>query len=214
MATTTPCRLLSLPPELRNEIYELAFTTSVGEKVNLFAHKPPTKSLLLTCREVYNEAGGLYKEAYRTFWRSSNFIVEGETTTSLEVGPTAYQELREEDVEHITSLTVYAPEQFGDHLLRYREDIWTDCEESSGVGEILLLIVPKSERSPRMVRLPAVQGWVTETTHDGFVYQLLTVDKDADEEAVARIRGGAGRNCLSRRELEAAIIHCAGRCFL
>ncbi|USW48804.1 hypothetical protein Slin15195_G021230 [Septoria linicola] len=73
---SNPCFLLDLlPAELRNNIYELAFTTEhePGEVVALFDAKPPVKNLLSTCQTVNKEARGMYLEAYRKFWREIKF---------------------------------------------------------------------------------------------------------------------------------------------
>ncbi|KAK5121278.1 hypothetical protein LTR85_005444 [Meristemomyces frigidus] len=71
-----PCRLLSLPPEIRNQIYELTFTgtTAKGDApVDLLSSPAPTKSLLLTCGQVAGEAGMIYKRMYRHFWKDNKF---------------------------------------------------------------------------------------------------------------------------------------------
>ena len=59
--------LLKLAAELRNTIYELAFTPdhdddSIG--VELVEATGPSKALLLTCREIYDEARGIHKQAH------------------------------------------------------------------------------------------------------------------------------------------------------
>lgn len=63
-------------PELRNYIYELMFSAPDATEVDLFEAKPPPKSLLLTCRQVYNEAAALYRAAYRSFWTESDFVMK------------------------------------------------------------------------------------------------------------------------------------------
>ncbi|KAK4892025.1 hypothetical protein LTR27_009375 [Elasticomyces elasticus] len=73
-STQTRSRLLALPPELRNEIMELAFTHN-QTPVDLLTATPPSKSILLTCRTIYEEAKGLHKEAYRRFWTESTFRI-------------------------------------------------------------------------------------------------------------------------------------------
>ncbi|KAK5695838.1 hypothetical protein LTR97_008258 [Elasticomyces elasticus] len=66
--------LLALPAEMRNEIMELAFTHN-QTPVDLLTATPPSKSILLTCRTIYDEARGLHKEAYRRFWTESTFRI-------------------------------------------------------------------------------------------------------------------------------------------
>ncbi|KAK5678689.1 hypothetical protein LTS10_009133 [Elasticomyces elasticus] len=67
-------KLLALPAEMRNEIMELAFTHN-QTPVDLLTATPPSKSILLTCRTIYEEAKGLHKEAYRRFWTESTFRI-------------------------------------------------------------------------------------------------------------------------------------------
>ncbi|KAK3642668.1 hypothetical protein LTR56_010716 [Elasticomyces elasticus] len=67
-------KLLALPAEMRNEIMELAFTHN-QTPVDLLTATPPSKSILLTCRPIYEEAKGLHKEAYRRFWTESTFRI-------------------------------------------------------------------------------------------------------------------------------------------
>ncbi|KAK4628634.1 uncharacterized protein CLAFUR5_04634 [Fulvia fulva] len=73
----TRCRLLQLPAELRNTIYELAFTPDhhEDEDVDLFEAKPPTNALLTACSQTYNEAAQIYKEAYRKYWTTTPFRI-------------------------------------------------------------------------------------------------------------------------------------------
>ena len=51
-----PATFTAIAPEIRNHIYELALTTSDPDtEVNLLEAEPPSKALLLTCRQVYDE---------------------------------------------------------------------------------------------------------------------------------------------------------------
>ncbi|KAK5744224.1 hypothetical protein LTR17_002254 [Elasticomyces elasticus] len=80
--------LLTIPPEIRNAIYEMAFEQSFREvqvaidwgsplvtAVNLLNVAAPNKGLLLACHQVNDEAHGLYKAIYRRFWRETNFYL-------------------------------------------------------------------------------------------------------------------------------------------
>ncbi|KAK4895327.1 hypothetical protein LTR27_006670 [Elasticomyces elasticus] len=68
-------RLFTLPAELRNEIYELAFTMELDKQIELFSAVPPSNSLILTCRQVCDEAAGIYRQAYRAFWTMGHFML-------------------------------------------------------------------------------------------------------------------------------------------
>ncbi|KAK5678692.1 hypothetical protein LTS10_009136 [Elasticomyces elasticus] len=73
MASTAP-KLLTMPPEMRNRIYELVFATQ-PEEADLLNPMPPTKQLLLACAQIYHEARGLYNTARRSYWRETRFTV-------------------------------------------------------------------------------------------------------------------------------------------
>ncbi|KAK5719257.1 hypothetical protein LTR15_007780 [Elasticomyces elasticus] len=68
------CGLFTLPAELRNGIYELAFSSEDSDKpIELLSAVPPSNNLVLTCHQVCDEAAGIYREAYRAFWTMSHF---------------------------------------------------------------------------------------------------------------------------------------------
>ncbi|KAK5121165.1 hypothetical protein LTR85_005649 [Meristemomyces frigidus] len=107
-SSTRSCRFLKLPPELRNRIYELAFTTEAeeGTNINLLDAAGPTKALLLTCRQIHSEAVGFHKQAYRRYWTTSKF-----TLSTLNFSPraelvSALNKLSHVDVEQIKHLLV------------------------------------------------------------------------------------------------------------
>ncbi|KAK3642665.1 hypothetical protein LTR56_010713 [Elasticomyces elasticus] len=82
--------LLTIPVEMRNSIYELVFFTQ-PEKADLLDPAPPSKALLLTCREIYCETRGVYLTAYHRYWEETRFTVRmplaarTEYTTSLTI---------------------------------------------------------------------------------------------------------------------------------
>lgn len=123
-------RLLQLPAELRNAIYELAFTTKhdLDEKVDLLAAKPPDgKALLATCRQVYNEACELYKTKYREFWTTSSFVVtvNGVPVRNQVASP------KTADIENISTLEVVLG-SFGHSDIRQRFNIYTLVDKRGG----------------------------------------------------------------------------------
>ncbi|KAK5732836.1 hypothetical protein LTR17_010254 [Elasticomyces elasticus] len=71
----TECKLFTLPPELRNEIYELAFSIDSDKPIALLLAVPPSNSFILTCRQVRDEAAGIYREAYQAFWTKGHFVL-------------------------------------------------------------------------------------------------------------------------------------------
>ena len=67
----------TLPAELRNQIYELSFTTNacVEEIVEVNEAAPPSKDLLLASRQAHHEGHQIYLEAYREYWRTTKFKI-------------------------------------------------------------------------------------------------------------------------------------------
>ncbi|KAK4496208.1 hypothetical protein PRZ48_012188 [Zasmidium cellare] len=96
-----PCLLLDkLPAELRNRVWEFAFAPDDDSEVELAEATPPSKNLLLTCRQIYDESYGLYQPAYRDYFRTTKFRI-------------TYQINR-------VGFTTYATSTFGNSpLLRY-----------------------------------------------------------------------------------------------
>lgn len=72
------CLLTELSAEMRNHIYELAFTpdTDSAQQIAIEATSPPSKALLLTCKQINSEARGLYKSAYRSYWTDVHFTLD------------------------------------------------------------------------------------------------------------------------------------------
>ncbi|KAK4892026.1 hypothetical protein LTR27_009376 [Elasticomyces elasticus] len=74
--TQTVSRLLTIAPELRNRIYELAFEgPSSGLEQDLIMATAPSNAILLSCRMVNSEAKGLYKTAYQRYWTQTKFVL-------------------------------------------------------------------------------------------------------------------------------------------
>jgi len=71
--------LFRLPPELRNNIYELVFSPAEVEEVELTSAKShaPSAALTLACKRINSEACGLYKAASQTYWSSITFTLSG-----------------------------------------------------------------------------------------------------------------------------------------
>ncbi|EME39199.1 hypothetical protein DOTSEDRAFT_47803 [Dothistroma septosporum NZE10] len=61
-------QLLGLAPELRNMLYELAFTTDSQGPIDLCTLASPLTALLYTCHQIYSEALQLYHEVRNSYW--------------------------------------------------------------------------------------------------------------------------------------------------
>lgn len=71
--STSP--LLALPPELRANIWQLAFAPDNDEEINLLGATEPCKNLLITNRQVRDEASQFYSEAREQFWPTTHFFI-------------------------------------------------------------------------------------------------------------------------------------------
>ncbi|GIZ42828.1 hypothetical protein CKM354_000608200 [Cercospora kikuchii] len=70
--------LEKLPAELRNEIYELVFTSDDDDFegwVELEDAEPPSRALLWTCQQIKTEATQIYEEACSKYWTETSFRV-------------------------------------------------------------------------------------------------------------------------------------------
>ncbi|KAK5121166.1 hypothetical protein LTR85_005650 [Meristemomyces frigidus] len=102
-----PCRLLNRPAELRNRIYELAFTTDIdtGVGIALGTAAGPSKALVITCRQIYSEARTLHEQASRQYWKHSTFVLDQRPRICAR---SKIQALGVENVNAITSLILLA----------------------------------------------------------------------------------------------------------
>lgn len=67
--------LQRLPAELRNNIYELTFASDTDSYTKLTEAAPPSKSLIFTCRKIYQEARSMYRNECRRYWRETRFFL-------------------------------------------------------------------------------------------------------------------------------------------
>ncbi|KAK5737823.1 hypothetical protein LTR17_006471 [Elasticomyces elasticus] len=73
VATSQTPTLLTIPPEMRNVIYELVFSFDRLGLVDLLDSAPPSGNILLACSEIYIEAAKMHKQACQDYWRSTSF---------------------------------------------------------------------------------------------------------------------------------------------
>ncbi|KAK4950917.1 hypothetical protein LTR10_010910 [Elasticomyces elasticus] len=108
---TQSSTFLTIPPEIRNDIYERAFDqiwtagtnyAETGDTVDLMKAVPPSKAPLLACRQMFDEAKGLYKTAYRAYWSEVHF-----TTCIPEQQHKLVAHFREDDLHRIRHLRLH-----------------------------------------------------------------------------------------------------------
>ncbi|RMZ05041.1 hypothetical protein D0860_06120 [Hortaea werneckii] len=102
-----PCGLLELPPELRNNIYELCFESAVDDKrANFNAPTPPGFAILQTCRQIHDEAIQIYQVADRKYWSNTHFWIEERTYKQAKAGA---ESMRPEKVHLMNKITIKYP---------------------------------------------------------------------------------------------------------
>ncbi|KXS97041.1 hypothetical protein AC578_2861 [Pseudocercospora eumusae] len=139
------CPLLDkISAELRNEIWELAFTPDhdQNEEVELFKAKPPRKSLLMTCRQIHNEAKGFYLNAYRAYWPATNFTISFPRTRFSDI---AHAHFRGEDVDRIRHFQIFRGGDSRALSYIWNQGMWKIIE-SPGLRTMLLTHHPITGR--------------------------------------------------------------------
>lgn len=98
------CHFFRSPPELRNRIYQLTFPDTPDE-VDLLNANPPSKALLLTCRQAYQDVRFMYRKAFCDFWSQPRFFIrlppnEITTISALKIKAAAAR-FKEDDLAHV-----------------------------------------------------------------------------------------------------------------
>ncbi|KAM0720617.1 hypothetical protein Q7P37_004754 [Cladosporium fusiforme] len=81
-------RFFSLPPELRNAIYELALSTEPSEDgcIALARSQLPSENLSLTCRRAHQESYRMYETACRNYYNDHTFTIDATSTQIRSLG--------------------------------------------------------------------------------------------------------------------------------
>ncbi|RMY69187.1 hypothetical protein D0863_06624 [Hortaea werneckii] len=211
MGEATSSGLMKLPPELRNEIYELALFQEADDDydpVDLMYPYPPSKDLLLSCREIYHEAKGIYKQAYRAFWETSTFIID-DVADMPETMVDFQRRFREKEVEVVHHLTMCD----GDNgKLVYSEGMWTEygpeTEEEDGWE---ILIEPTGELAKQSLQgMPAAVAFDMEPFgKEGLVWKVHLCQGLSEEDRV-KLKDAAKGKLLGLAELLGAVQYCRG----
>lgn len=217
--------LLDLPAEIRNCIFELSFTPDWPAD-DLFKACPPSNALITTCRQVYQEARGLYRTGYRAYWTTTQFsvtmekdqqkleamvsLLRGETTSTQIKEYGFADELRSEDVRHIASLflkSALTPDHYpDDKFLHYvhRDGLWWGLDHGSNRGYRdghIFLPVHRTEAVERL-------GYPIRIGEPAYVpsYRIVTtrdLDHVMNDAQIEKVKLAAGKNGLTRQEIVA-----------
>lgn len=110
-------RLLALPAELRCLIWGFIFRRSDDRQIGLPTAWPPDGALLLTCREIHDEAREYFVAGSRNYWTGSHFVVHHEE----ELRRTPATNLSDSTLRLITRLSIVGKVV----NFRYNDGIWT-----------------------------------------------------------------------------------------
>lgn len=79
-ANNKDCRLLCLPGELRNKIYQHLLQDTSPKRLDLLkaTASSPHTALTLTCHQTYAETATSVAEAQQRFWRSHDFVMHSQ----------------------------------------------------------------------------------------------------------------------------------------
>ena len=126
------CGFMDLPAELRNKVYELVYP-HIKEKawqlLDLLKASPPTKDLLLACRQIHSEAHLLYKISLRRYWTINMFWFDSDFYKTPKPYRIAFKSLgiRNMDIDRIKHLIIrsqFIPDLY--HRITWNADerIW------------------------------------------------------------------------------------------
>jgi hypothetical protein len=173
-AASESFRILDLAPELRNKIYEFAFTTpaETGEDIDLFTSlgSMPSTSLLLACRQIHYEATGIYKESCHRYWTTGNFIVNRDVADAeavdLDLLPSMDRQLRSvptAGLELISNLAVFRRSRGEWYKFTYDgNSVWTADEPTGRPAP--------NDREAKQYRV-LTRNFVAESTSFQFLWQ-------------------------------------------
>lgn len=154
-AVSKKSHLLTLPPELRNYIYELTFASDVDATVDLLKPTPPSNALVRTCRKICAETRLMYRSFYRKFWQESTFeiVFEVEQSRSGDYRNlrTKVLQLKTIDLANITKIKVG---RGGDWCI-LEDGVWVAYKDLG-------------DESMSIVRMMAPKKYVEDLTKGGF----------------------------------------------
>lgn len=105
------CHFWRLPAELRVSIYEYVYEGFWESRpVRLVDASPPSKDVLLSCRQMYKEVWPIYAQLYRQYWTENDFVISHHSVVRgslLDAQRTKFLTLRPEDLDHIMKLNLW-----------------------------------------------------------------------------------------------------------
>ncbi|KAK3617658.1 hypothetical protein LTR56_025125 [Elasticomyces elasticus] len=92
---------LAIARELRNSIYDLAFTDDVQPPINLLTARPPSSAIVFVCTQTAAEAQQMFRSYSDSYWQRAQLYLEaevGETITITNLCMRALANVRQLDL--------------------------------------------------------------------------------------------------------------------
>ena len=213
------CYLLALPSEIRNSIYEMIvhiLSENDNSRRNFDSLPYPTgpnldPSLLLTCRLIYTEAHGIFKQANETYWATTHFqlsLVADQRVQRKRLKSTL-RELKDRDVANITHLTIYCGKgSVFSPWLEFTNGVWnyicSDCGRGTFRHHPRHAVMTKSDLKDVIKALPQAQRWKYSSFSrvvSGEWLEWVVTDVWWDEEEIENVKRAAGWGALTKREI-------------
>ncbi|KAF2768841.1 hypothetical protein EJ03DRAFT_327968 [Teratosphaeria nubilosa] len=213
----TPCNLLELAAELRNEIWELAFTsdTESSRAQDLLNPSPPSSALLRTCRQIYQEAKGLHDAARQRYWSTSIFEIKDAIPLCATGTFQKIKSMRKRDIRLINRIRLPIYDMDPEAMKRPGTAFWQNgvWQEFNGRGQFAeganTFIWTLSthhyrcrDEEGKLLRFNATT-WVL----DGRKYGMVAL-KHTDTREIAAVKQHFGWPYMTKWELLAAITYC------
>lgn len=150
-ATAANDYLTSLPAELRNRIYDLVFTPNVGEWRHVLNAEeklalPPSHSLVLTNRQVYEETIGLHRDATRQFWAQTTFDILVTDNEAAGAAKDAIAAMRDQDVAALQHVRVVSRKSKNPNKLQayyeLKDSVWRHQGQGGDELERWMMVPP------------------------------------------------------------------------
>lgn len=221
---TGKCRLLNISPELRNAIYEEVF--AFPSMADFLDSEPPFNALTRTCHQVRGECWKMYKEMYRDYWSTTLFTIDvfwrrvrtqDRIDNAIQDHPRGWnditqeiidhdkrvkvyakvQQLRDEDVTHISNVCVYG-EEAGEciSLGKNGKDIWSHQSGSRYADHKSLEMYVPNEKQDAVSAI----SFELEETWFSTAYFFVDVNGSTPAE-IEHLRRVVARPGLSKEEL-------------
>lgn len=205
METPPEAQFLTIPPELRNRVYELLYPRTETRTVELLESDLlntglplPSNALLTTCRQLYAEA----KLVYREIWDGTEFTIYIDDFAAVR----RVRELDTARLQRVSRVSIFSRRYANpvSVICELRRGVWTFHEDARKFTEgTRLVLLPPCRR-----RIVEERGFKTKVLTDSRTLYRCVDATDMDAERVKSVKQAVGRKSLRREELVAVMREC------